>query len=254
MIEGGPPEHWRDLQDVVARILRESGLDAETDHPIDTVRGAVNIDVIARDKDATPESVYLCECKHWARAVPKNVVHGFRTVVADSGANVGIVISSAGFQSGAVEAAAHSNLRLLGWDDFQELFADRWFQRYMAPTLREEVDPLVEYTEPINSRIFGKADALPPNGRERFKVLRQKHFLLALGLMPMWLPVPPAADRPTPPRLPLRTAAGPAQGDALGHLPDDVLDAVALRPLMDALLQHYHHAIAEFDEVFGERA
>jgi hypothetical protein len=39
-----------------------------------------------------------------------------------------------------------------------------------------------------------------------------------------------------------------------GHVPDDVLDATALRPFMDTLLEYSRRAIAEFDEVFGERA
>jgi len=39
-----------------------------------------------------------------------------------------------------------------------------------------------------------------------------------------------------------------------GPVPNDVLDAPALRPLMDALLEHSRHATAEFVEVFGEQA
>jgi restriction system protein len=39
-----------------------------------------------------------------------------------------------------------------------------------------------------------------------------------------------------------------------GRLPDDVLDATALRPMMEAMIYHSQLAIAEFDKVFGERA
>ena len=37
-------------------------------------------------------------------------------------------------------------------------------------------------------------------------------------------------------------------------LPNDVLDATAYRPFMDALIRHSRQAIAEFDQIFGERA
>lgn len=112
-------------------------------------RGKVNIDVWA-DDHSSPPNVIAIECKHWATPATKNVVHAFRTVVGDSGANTGLIVSSRGFQDGAVEAAAHSNVRLTDWDDFQGIFVERWYRRYMAARLREEADPLVEYTEPIS--------------------------------------------------------------------------------------------------------
>jgi len=36
--------------------------------------------------------------------------------------DTGVIVSSAGFQEGAVEAAAYSNVRLLDWNDFQRMF------------------------------------------------------------------------------------------------------------------------------------
>ncbi len=32
------------------------------------------------------------------------------------------------------------NVRLLNWDDFQGISIDCWFEKFMAPTLREEAD------------------------------------------------------------------------------------------------------------------
>jgi hypothetical protein len=37
-------------------------------------------------------------------------------------------------------------------------------------------------------------------------------------------------------------------------MPDSVLDATALLPLMDALIEQTRNATEEFDQVFGERA
>lgn len=102
------PEGWRDLQRKVAQIFRESGCEAEIEYDVETVRGTVNVDVWASDREVSPPLLYLAECKYWRRAVPKTVVHAFRTVVHDSGAHVGYVISSSGFQLGAFAAEENS--------------------------------------------------------------------------------------------------------------------------------------------------
>lgn len=123
----------------------------------------------------------------------------------------------------------------------------------MVPTLRAVVDPLLEYTEPINSRISRKADALSPVRQRRFACLREKHeflghaFMMALDPYQFWRP----ADIP---QLPLRPSFNSRFLENSGILPADALDEVALRPLMHSLLRHFEAAIAEFDEVFGERA
>jgi hypothetical protein len=53
-------------------------------------------------------------------------VHSFRTVIADMGADVGIIISANGFQRGAMAAAALTNIRLMTWEEFQQAFETRW--------------------------------------------------------------------------------------------------------------------------------
>jgi hypothetical protein len=93
----------------------------EVNRTIKTVRGTVNVDVYAEDVTQTPSAVCLCECKHWSTAVSKDVVHAFRTVVSDFGASWGFLISSGGFQSGAIEAATYSNVRLQTWEEFEAL-------------------------------------------------------------------------------------------------------------------------------------
>ena len=129
----------------------------------------------------------------------------------------------------------------------------------MSPTLADEVDPLHEYTEPINSRIFRKADALPEKNRARFKLLRERYMPLAATnffFFPVVLDFLGTGETVTPPELPLRKDAADVgtPNVKLREIPDDILDANALRPLMEAMVVHSHRAIAEFDEVFGERA
>ena len=168
------PATWKDLQDAAGRILSECGYHAETDKTIETARGPVNVDVYASDTSRSPQITFLVECKHWASAVPKTIVHAFRSVVSDFGANVGYIVSSAGFQSGAYAAAGNSPIRLVTWEEFQADFLDQWIENYFVPRVAEAADPLIEYTEPINSRIFSKADNLPKERQSKFKALRNK--------------------------------------------------------------------------------
>jgi hypothetical protein len=116
------PIDWRMLQHDVSTILRDCGYEADTEKTIETVRGKVEVDVFATKKKAYTSTV-LCECKYWNTAVPQTVIHAFRTVVEDSGASQGIIISKTGFQKGAFEAVAKSNLVLLTWQEFQNAFS-----------------------------------------------------------------------------------------------------------------------------------
>jgi restriction system protein len=112
----------------------------------------------------------------------------------------------------------------------------------------------VEYTEPINSRILREAQALPQERLERFKSLRTHYLPLAathLSFHPALLDHPISDAMPA---LPLRASVGAlVEPEWLNLIPDRVLDATALRPLMEAMIQASNHAITEFDEVFGER-
>ena len=96
MINRSDPNDWRDLQTQTNQILRECGFESEVEKNVETVRGTVNIDVYARDSSRIPSLVYLCECKYWRSAVPQTVIHAFRTIVADYGANWGFIISTVG--------------------------------------------------------------------------------------------------------------------------------------------------------------
>ncbi len=123
-----PPKDWRDLQTKVAQTLSDIGYECEVEKDIQTVRETINIDVYAINSSTNPQSKILCECKHWNNAVPKTIVHAFRTTVADFGANYGLIISKAGFQSGSYEAIKNTNVILLDWDEFQDYFKSNWIK------------------------------------------------------------------------------------------------------------------------------
>ena len=250
IIEAAAPGHWQDLQNAVGRILREAGFEVEIEKPVETVRGKVTVDVFARDDSADPRMTYLVECKHWKTAVPQQVVHAFQTTMRGSGANQGFIVSSGGFQSGAHAAVEKSNVDLLTWEEFQDLFAERWYRCHALPSMQHELDPLVEYTEPVNSRISRKADALPADRRQQFIRLRGEHRQL-VATFDITCSLLREQSQSVLPPLPLSEAFA-EQPDL--DLPDDLLEAKALREFADSLVAHGREAIRQFDEVFGERA
>jgi restriction system protein len=254
------PTSWKDLQNRVAQILNECGLETDVEKQVDLARGRAEIDVWAHDARSTPPQTYIIECKQWSAPVPQNVVHAFRSVVGDCGANWGAIVSSNGFQSGAYEAAKYSNVQLLTWREFQALFASAWFERHFCCKVAESCDPLIEYTEPINSRIFRKADLLSDIQRKEFKRLREVHLPFAafcmmikaqsIGVRQMVFGCSASAM----PEIPLRNNI--QNGAALldGGFRESILDAATYRELMSAIIEQAETAIASFDQLFGERA
>lgn len=126
------PSDWKELQDLVAEYLVAAGYKAITPYEIDTVRGKVEIDVSIESPYDLVKRI-VCECKYWSTPVTKEKVHAFRSVVHDCGAELGIIISKSGYQSGAIEAAKFSNVRLETWDSFLELVKDKWIDNKLWP-------------------------------------------------------------------------------------------------------------------------
>lgn len=120
------PASWNELQNMVGQMFEEMGCEVAVGDKLKNVRGAKEIDVFVRDHTPSPPSIYLCECKHWKRAVPQETVHSFRAVMGDFGAHRGFIISTNGFQTGAFEAAKNTNINLVTFDELQDIFVERW--------------------------------------------------------------------------------------------------------------------------------
>jgi len=249
MIESKIPNTWVDLQSEVSKIFLECGFKSETPKIIETVRGKVEVDVYAADISLKPEPVYLCECKYWKRSIPQTIIHSFRSVISDFGANWGIIISLNGYQSGAFEAIKNTNIKLLNWIQFQELFKDRWYDNYFRQQLSYVAEPLVDYTEPINTRLFRKADLLTESAQEEFKRLRNKYRVLAFFSLSLYAPW----HLSKPIKLPLNTKqVKPLEGQS--GLPLELFEAIAYRDFLNILIDNIEKGIDEFDNVFGCRA
>ncbi|WP_410468337.1 restriction endonuclease [Amycolatopsis thermoflava] len=206
----------------------------------------------ARDASAAPSTLIVVECKLWRRAVPQGEVHIFRTTLADVGASIGFVVSSRGFQAGARRAATHTNVRLVTWEEFQSILIERWYQNHMLNVIRRESLRLFGYT--VNQgAFFMELFWHSQDVHEEAQELSDKYYSLAdFTRTLLWFKGAIANDEPRMLQLPLRCLLA-ERHHRWPSLPDDVLDAPALRPLLAALVNHFRQAIAEFNHVLGYR-
>lgn len=103
---------WSNYQEEAAEFFRSLGLEASTNVTIKGVRTGHDVDVVVKSRHAGFEIIWIVECKHWKSRVSKVHVLALREIVADVGADRGILLAESGFQSGAAEAAALTNVHL----------------------------------------------------------------------------------------------------------------------------------------------
>jgi restriction system protein len=108
---------WKEYQEEAAAFFRALGLDAETDVTLQGVRTTHDIDVLVKSHHIGFVVTWIVECKHWKSRVSKLHVLALREIVADVGADRGILLSECGFQSGAIEAATLTNVHVTSLAD-----------------------------------------------------------------------------------------------------------------------------------------
>ncbi len=101
---------WQEYEEEVAEFFRSIGLEAFTNHVVQGVRTSHAIDVYVKSHHVGFDVVWIVECKHWSKPVSKLHVLALREIVADLGADRGILLCEVGFQSGALEAATLTNV------------------------------------------------------------------------------------------------------------------------------------------------
>jgi restriction system protein len=229
MIEIEPGADWKQLQKRVAAILSECGLDAAVEKTLQLARGSVEIDVLATDPTTSPPALYLCECKRWQTSIPQAEVQTFRTIVSDSGAHFGLFVAARGFQAGAQQVVQHTNIHLLDWNGFQNLFLERWCRQYWVPTLRTQADRMAAYVDPPMS------DAAIRYARDE-----QIDPAEAIGLFVLDLHGPPFAPISGAfagtPSAPIATAIWEHRDRYRAFLPHEATTATCLRGLLNALI------------------
>ncbi|MGO7219360.1 restriction endonuclease [Rhizobium ruizarguesonis] len=117
---------WKDYQEEAAAFFRSIGLSAETDKRIAGVRTNHDIDVLVKSHHYGFEITWIVECKQWKSPVSKLHVLGLREIVSDVGADRGILLSEAGFQRGAQEAAALTNVQVTSLAEMRQTTGPRF--------------------------------------------------------------------------------------------------------------------------------
>lgn len=115
---------WRSYQVEVAEFFCSLGLTAQTDVSVRGARTSHDIDVVVRSSHGGVELCWLVECRYWKKRIPKSAVFALRQIVTDVGADRGFIFNEKGYQSGAREAAEHSNITLTSLAEFGDVAAD----------------------------------------------------------------------------------------------------------------------------------
>lgn len=104
---------WRVYQEATADVFRRLGCNTLVDYRAKGVRAAHDIDVYATFLRSGILCTWVIECKLWKTRGPKEKVLALKSLIDDLGADRGIIVSEAGFQPGAQDAARGSNITLV---------------------------------------------------------------------------------------------------------------------------------------------
>lgn len=111
--------NWYQFQEEICSYFNSIGAEAKTNITVQGVRTSHDIDILVKTKYLGENLLWIIEAKKWKEKVSKLHVLGLRTIVDDIGADRGFIISEAGFQSGAIEAAKNTNVKLKTFSELQ---------------------------------------------------------------------------------------------------------------------------------------
>jgi hypothetical protein len=228
------PEAWGELEELVTAILNEAGLEARRDVSLRLPRGSVDVDVLAEEAHEGLVYRIICECKNWRSNIPREVVHAFRTVILEAGVNRGYIISKIGFQRGAVEAANSTNIQLVTFAEFQEIYFQKWWKKRLWDT-EHELDGFHVYYEPLGKPGYGqlKDDA------DRAAYDKVWHQYLFAGLLLMhYSPYSRLVGEDNIPALPFDPERIAKMEEGGIHFPQDIKEAGSYREFFQLLTEY----------------
>jgi hypothetical protein len=251
MIDEPYPERWQDLQLGVRRLFRNVGLAADVEVDLKTPRGSVNVDVLAVDRRSLDQIKYIVECKNWNSSVPQSVVHSFTTVMHETGANIGFIISKYGLQSGAEQYTQNINIVGLTYLEFQQRYFEAWWRRYFCPRVGDAADRVLQYTEEFNQRRDEAYANLSDEKKKVFDRLRAQYTVHSWMLSMFNLEtVSPHLN--TGRLLDVPSDLGGFKREVLAFISPGVeWQCSNFRSLLDLILQFLHDVEEEFNELFG---
>jgi Restriction endonuclease len=112
--------NWREYQEQTADLFRALDCIVEINALVSGARARHDVDVLVRFVRFGLVTTWVVECKFWKSPVTKEKVLVLREVVDDLGADRGVLVSEAGFQSGAVRAAQSTNITLTSLAEMRE--------------------------------------------------------------------------------------------------------------------------------------
>lgn len=231
LITEAVPGTWQELERIVTAILAECGMNAQHGVTLTLPRGTVDVDVHAEETVDGIVHRTICECKHWRATVPKTVVHSFRTVMAEAGVHRGYIISTNGFQAGAVEAAVATNIELVTFEEFQRAYFGKWIGKRIW-AVENELDGFHTYYEPLGPPGYSKLD----NDDERavYDEVWNRYLFAGLMLHPFSPYMRMVGSYPHPP-LPFDCSSLDAKKIAI---PDDIRNAKGYGEFFELLLKY----------------
>lgn len=249
MIDDPLPSEWTELQEGVRRILRNIGLSAEVEVELQTPRGSVVVDVFAVDVGSVDQIKYVVECKNWETGIPKTVVHAFTTVMAETGANIGFIISKHGLQSGADEYTKNTNITGLTYLEFQQRYFKVWWLRYFCPRIGNAADRVLQYVEPFNSTRDSLYAELRDTEKGKFDALRRKHEVSIMYLSMFNIVFfPEMGGKLRQPPADLHAFKSGLLADIAPHIE---WHATSFRGLLEIILQFLADVEQSFNALFG---
>jgi hypothetical protein len=114
---------WHQYQKEAAQALRSLGYAVEVDAVVHGVRATHRVDVAVRLETEGIQQTWLIECKHQKRKVTKSAVEALKSILLDTGAEKGILLSEAGFQPAAIAASRQTNVALTSITELNALTA-----------------------------------------------------------------------------------------------------------------------------------
>ncbi len=115
---------WYQFQEKIKDHFKKLGCDAKTNVRIKGTRTNHDIDVLIKSKFLGHNITWGIEAKKWKEKVSKLHVLALRQIVDDTGMDKAFIISENGFQSGAIDASAHSNIELLTFEQLKNISED----------------------------------------------------------------------------------------------------------------------------------
>jgi hypothetical protein len=132
---------WKEFEKYVASLHDAFG---EAQHDVKVKGIKSQIDAVCTKKEGIYSIKTFISCKYWNSNVKKQQVAELESIIKDCNANLGVIVSSKGFQSGAIEYAKAHGIKLL---QIQELKPSDW--EGMLQTINIDMDVLAPVGPPL---------------------------------------------------------------------------------------------------------